>query len=767
MSKLKLSPEIVAQNKKRTTLNALCQSISMALTFKSIKTWGDVYKYTSVPPNATSEHLNSLPKHEELQAYLRGLKEQLEQSFVSVSGVPTSSEQTAKTHIQPIPKESPTFTIVPPKVPDKLEELDASVDTTKPCVENDYLLPPCTGEKKGMIKYWHQRKAAKELLDGILVHNLRGQQLIAAAGYGKTFIAGAVAARLKDMKFADDKTFGSTKYLYVTKNTVVEQTRRVFEKMFGLTMFDGFEVINYEALRSKAGQLWVKEEVKIVDGEEEIHWVWRPMLNPVVVFWDENQSLKNSSSTQHQVASFFNEIKTPTFQIFISATPYTRVCEAKCFAVATKKDITDIIGLPTKLSNNNWPTYAKYMAKDSAPEEYNEAAVERLTKDLEQYIVRVRGVKPQFHAINRVKMIKFATKEEQQYYDDTEERYYREKAKLENDKAAGVNVGVMHLVLLTKRSVAAEFCRVPHFAKHMQESIEQGKAAACAVKYKPTLIQIVKYGVEHFGWKRDEISLVWGGGQTQLTKKQKIKAEVKAKAEALEKAGLSAAEMLKELELEDVEDRVLEELPPELRLGGQSKEERQREIDKFQSGKTNKCIYTFKAGGVGLSLHHTDELCTDWDRSVPGFAEWHASIMRMHERNRPAPGKVRRQKSGAAVEEDIKFIPTKQRRTCLSVSYSAIDMVQSTGRVPRLTSLSDTEQDCMLYAGTVEEDIARVYSSKLKCLSKAIKGHESWADLIADPKERARIVSELIKNDEEYAKGEVEGEVESGESEDE
>jgi len=72
---------------------------------------------------------------------------------------------------------------------------------------------------------------------------------------------------------------------------------------------------------------------------------------------------------------------------------------------------------------------------------------------------------------------------------------------------------------------------------------------------------------------------------------------------------------------------------------------------------------------------------------------------------------------------------------------------QSSGRVPRLTSLSDTEQNCLLYEGTVEVDIAEVYSSKLLCLSKVVKQNESWVDLILNPSDRRRIVEEHIKND--------------------
>lgn len=703
----KLTEQQKAQKKQRDALNELCNRILSAFNFQKIKTWSDIYKFTSIPPNCTN--LNSPITYAQCRSYCDELKQQLE---IRMSSSP-----------QKVDISKPILVDVSPPI-----ELDPS---KIPSIDNDYLLPPTHREHKDLIKYWFQRKAAAEGLHCLLKENKRALQLVASAGYGKTFIAGAIAARLADMNFTDGKSFGATQYLYVTRNTVVEQTKRVFEKMFNLTLKDGFEVINYEQLRAKAGAQWVREKTIIEGGEERIVWEWRKMLNPVVIFWDENQSLKNYGSMQHQIACFFNEIETPTIQIFISATPYMRVSEAKCFAVATRKDITSVVGAETILTNNTWPTYASIMSQNSLPEDYNEAAVERLTKDLEPYIIRVRGVRTQFHAINKVQMISFETDEEKKYYDDTEKRYLEKKAKLQQaiDSGLMTDSGIHHLVLLTQRGISAEYCRYKRFCNVMKQWVDSGYAAACAVKYKTTLIPMVKY-FETIGITRDMISLVWGGGNVTLTKKQKDKAKVsnmdEAKLKQLEALGISKEEVLSDLGLDEVEDKVVEELPEHMRLGMQSKEERQREIDRFVSGKTLFCIYTFKAGGVGLSLHHTDELTKE---------------------------KVRRQKNGYAVLEDISKIPTRPRKTALSVAYSGHDMIQSTARVPRLTSLSDTEQFCMLYNGTVEVDIGHVYSSKLRCHNKVARANESWIDLIIGG-DRAKLVADHIKDDVPLQEGE-------------
>jgi len=208
---------------------------------------------------------------------------------------------------------------------------------------------------------------------------------------------------------------------------------------------------------------------------------------------------------------------------------------------------------------------------------------------------------------------------------------------------------------------------------------------------------------------RDNISLVWGGGQTQLTAKQKAKAKVKAiakKMAAMSEDGeveYSEAEMMEAMDLEEVEDRELFNIPPELRLESQDKVERQSEIDKFQSGRSLYCLFTFRAGGVGLSLHHSDELTKE---------------------------KCRRKKSGYVYEEDIPSIPVRPRETFLAPTYSAIELVQGLGRAPRLTSLSNTNQTLLFYRGTVEDDIADIVSSKLRCLGEVVKQKESWQDVI-------------------------------------
>src|SRR5215831_150251 len=141
------------------------------------------------------------------------------------------------------------------------------------------------------------------------------------------------------------------------------------------------------------------------------------------------------------------------------------------------------------ITKNNWQMWAGSVAYPSAPDEYNEAAVDRLMQRIDAHVVRVKGVRPQFEPENRVEMMNFEMPEEKAYYDDTEARYLREKAKLEQDILDGkeINGALLHLVLLMKRCEAAEFCRRYQIVKRMKHEYDAGFAPVCAAKFKRTI----------------------------------------------------------------------------------------------------------------------------------------------------------------------------------------------------------------------------------------------------------------------------------------
>jgi len=354
-------------------------------------------------------------------------------------------------------------------------------------------------------------------------------------------------------------------------------------------------------------------------------------------------------------------------------------------------------------------------------------------KDLDDYIVRVKGVRWQFNAINSVEIVDFENEQQRKEYQDAWEKYLAKKAKLE--EAVTDNPRFQAMIELGIFLAAAEYAKRDLFAKRMYEDVQNGYAAVMACKFKKTIIAVTQILVNRYGVPRDKISLVWGGGQTQLTAKQKLKQQVKANMAVFEAAGISMDDMM----LGEVEDRELEVLDASLRLGNQSKEERQREIDKFQSGRSLYCIYTYKAGGVGLSLHHTDEQTKE---------------------------KVRRQKNGYAVVEDIPKIPTRPRKVTVGPTWSPIELVQGCGRAPRLTSLSNTIQNFLYFRGTVEEEQAFVVTHRLKCLSKVVRQHENWMDLIENHQKAKEIAKQRVEETNQYESDEPQSDINLGEESD-
>lgn len=754
--------------KQRHSLQSTTSRIRLWFSIGKIKTWADLGSAFGYAMDYSKTQFGDKYKipvtFPEINEYCAKLSDELE-ARLNPPPEPVKQDITppllvidGHTHVLDLGMREPVV-LAPPKQLLSTGSAPSSTDESGYTNDNNYGL--VVSEKEKAFLYYFQKKCAAEILQKVVLEKKRAVLAIAATGTGKTFIKAAVLRRLIDQLFEKDKTWGITSYLNITRSSVVEQDRRVLQNHFDILHPSDTETINIEQLRSRAGELWVKRRRVIIDGEDKEVWEWKPMINPCVITLDECQAVRNEDSTQHKILCAFSKINTPTTQIFISATPFTRVSEAKCFAIATRKDISHITGLPgSTLTESTWPTYASYMADPTGaskgvPTDYNEAAVERLMTDLNDYIVRVKGVKWQFNAINKTEVIDFEPPSSENDFTDTKaeyalawETYLIEMEKLQREVTD--NPRFQALVKLNKFLIAAEYAKRYIFASRMIEDCKNGYAAILGCKQKKTIIAVVKILNQKYGIPRNKISLIWGGGQTQLSAKQKLKAAVREQEDKFKEQGITMEDLL----LDEVEDRVLENLPEELRLGSQSKEERQKEIDRFQGGVSDFCIFTFKSGGVGLSLHHTDELTNSWNESAPGFKEWLEKDIKNWNRCKPEhkrvkPGKVRKQNNGYAYTEDIPFITTKPRKTTISPTWSPIELVQAVGRPARLTSLSNTEQTLIGFRNTVEEEQLFVVTHRLKCLSKVVRQRENWADLIRvrmEGKDTKKAAEELLEN---------------------
>lgn len=643
-------------------------------SFKGAKTWRAIFKGQGLEVE-DSPDLDKPIVVKDIKEYYAKKEQEVEQSFLEEA-------QAAEARAKAPPVEYKEEATV-------LDEV----------LKEEERLHPSARQKVTLFPF--QERAALALWNGFVRDNLPAMMLLAPVGTGKTFIVGALDARLLDYGFHNNKTISPWAYTYVTKASILAQTERVLQNKFSIHPICECRVINIEQLRSSFGSLMLDSKTIVQNGEEHVAWNWRPGLHPFMIQWDECQILKNTDSTQSLIAQAFNKLDTPHVQLFFSATPFMRVAEAKCFAIATKLRFK-FGGQIHTLSEDTWPMFSKMVASPAEPEEYSPSAVDRLMEYLDPYIVQVKGVHSQFKARNSTQLIDFRTEEERKFYDSAWQRYLAAVAKVQGEEGlSGTDSRFMILVQFLKFRMAAELCRAEYLADAMVDSVAKGQAAVCAVNFKGTIRKIVTILHDKHGISRDEISLIWGGGKSGPTAKQKTKAQFSNEKvmEMMKAIGMS----LKDFNLDDVDDYVEEEDRPELRLGAQSLSARQSEIDRFQSGKSLYCLYTFKSGGVGLSLHHSDEL-TNY--------------------------KCKRKKSGWYEESDIPNVPTRQRVVFLAPTYSAIELVQGLGRAPRLTSLSDTPQVVVFYRGTIEEQVAAIVSVKLRCLRRVVRQKESWEDCI-------------------------------------
>lgn len=314
------------QRKKRLSL--LQQSLNkcrLDLSLKKLKTAREVLHFLDVssvrfPNIALDEPLS-------INAYNVHIAKPLEDSLRETL---TKEREEDERRIQAVvdgrtSKSGVITSILPPSSSTNNEQGLGQIEDSLPLLTASY---PVT-------LYRHQIKATRELKQKLLVEGKRAALLQAGVGTGKTFIYGAFLAELWQTGYFEGKTFSPWPALVITKASIVEQTKRVLENFFGLCPVRQFKVMNYDALRSGKGLDSVMEKKKVViNGEQVIQYMWKPFLHPLAVIVDECQSAKNEDSTQSQIIQNLSDVADKNVKIvFSSATPFTRVFEAKYLAV--------------------------------------------------------------------------------------------------------------------------------------------------------------------------------------------------------------------------------------------------------------------------------------------------------------------------------------------------------------------------------------------------------------------------------------------------
>ena len=328
-------------------------------------------------------------------------------------------------------------------------------------------------------------------------------------------------------------------------------------------------------------------------------------------------------------------------------------------------------------------------------EDHSPGNIDNLTRALEPWIYRVPTPRGKFKSRIRGELIDFPNLDAAMRYQKAYEIYLAKMEKLHRERPT--NAQIEELVALGQFLQAAEKERGPILADRAYASVtNDNQAVGVGFNYKATAVKAIKHLMLHYGVRREQISVIWGGDDALEAKNRLNPMQI---FEALQ-ANMTGKEVSRKVMriverqlAESSEDRAEAELLKgyEFKFGSQTQQARQEEIARFQTGKSLYCFFSRAAGGVGLSLHHADK----------------------DNRGRP--------------------VTLRQRRGYMCPCWSAQDIVQLLGRLHRtIFSLSDTTQDILWFRGTMEEHVMKRVSVKLKALSRIVKQREDWHDAILE-----------------------------------
>ena len=452
----------------------------------------------------------------------------------------------------------------------------------------------------------NQPKAAKTLWDNI-VAGKRGQWLVAPAGIGKTFILANVIKNFVEQKMVEEcKCYSPWPVIYITKMSVVEQTKGVL-RLFGLSLGDQVCVFNIETLRTDFGRFFVDKDLMIIGGREIYAHTWNPKFLPALIIWDECHILAREESEQSKIACSLNDVESQViYQIGASATAMSRVSETKHFIVSTR--IKYFLGKhQTVVSNKNWHQLANQLSYPFHPSVYAEGSVKNFMEKFKDHIVQVEDIKLKFHSHIDIKTLSFKNKAEKELYDNAIEDFYIKKAKIEGSR--GLSEAQMNFAILAEFTIlrkAIESIRAESIADAVNYSYVDNKAPAVGAAFKQTIVKIYQFLVNKHGWKREDVSFIWGGSTEALNDKQKLHKQIQEKVgkDKLEQMGISYADL--GLDLVNLNEKTNEqyEFEKKHKLLSQKPEERERERMRFQRQDSRCLLFSYKSGGVGLSAHH-------------------------------------------------------------------------------------------------------------------------------------------------------------------
>lgn len=453
-----------------------------------------------------------------------------------------------------------------------------------------------------------QRKARWQILHQLIeTEETDACYVTMNTGSGKTQVAAAVIRAFQDNDyFGRGNKFHMWNIVYVTPKAVQIKTARALAKAGIRNIGTDVQIIPYTSFRTKAYKN-LFEEVEVVDqfnGQKKKEFRFR-LGKPALLILDEAHKIKKRESTMTRYIRAFNNGHTKV--VLMSATPAIVLGDLEFFALASRKHYID--GPLTELT---WPVLCSEVGR-AARGEINAAAMERVFKWFGDAIVNPPADPRRAKAHNGVKLIDFPDEASKARYHRAQEAY------LETCRRVGKDVSGQGEILtaFTNFRRAAEAESVPRVADLMMEAHSRGRAPVCAVAYRQT-VKLLVAELARRGVTRDKISIIQGGEaeireedifpmfewiklrQKMIERDWNWEGDTKLRAK-FNKSERYHKERLKSERTVD-EQRDLDKWLAGMRLYNQTPEQRQDEIDNFQEGRTEFCIFTLSAGGTGIDL---------------------------------------------------------------------------------------------------------------------------------------------------------------------
>ena len=383
-----------------------------------------------------------------------------------------------------------------------------------------------------------QSQASAALCDKLA--NNRGVLLQGGTGTGKTYIAAQCIKDVLPTLEADEKLGkGPFPVLWVCPAATKLQTERVLK---AYNIQSRVMVMSYSTLTSPStgGTMFYATETIVQWGVEHIVFKWHELMLPRLVVFDECQALKNDDSTRTRIAR--NLPTDGVKRLFISATPYQRVCEARTVMVGV--GMTSPYNI-IPLSEDTAPSVLRSLATYSQPTRYSPRAMERVKEVMDNYTVALKGIRFKYKARTECVLVHFRNSKERDAYGNAYNEYLEELYRLRGQTGHGTVAA--RLVAMQKFRQKAEEVRSPLIATRARNAVVEGSQVIIASNFKIMLQGVHIALTQTYGVPEDRIGYV---------------------------------------------------------TGKQTAEQRQRDVDAFQRGEKDYMLLTIQAGGVGISLHH-------------------------------------------------------------------------------------------------------------------------------------------------------------------